>query len=330
MSGYCEVALPVPLRKTFTYAVPDAIDELVVPGARVVVPFRNRAMVGVVLERTARRSTTTQLKEIAEVLDPLPALPPRVIELGRWVSGYYLAPVGETFRSMLPPMIERRVAREWQITDAGRTYLRELESLTNRSEVEVSDLALLEFCEIQGKPIGGELIRKLPGGDVAAARLLRRGHLTVREVAQRRIARTQKIAAWRTGSGPAPERATDTRVQHVLTEERGPIPLTQLIDLAHVSRSVIERLARQGYLQIWEEPVAIGQGLLETDFTPPSNVLNEDQRRAVEEIRRWIGEGTFTAGLLYGVTGSGKTEVYLRAVEAALAQNRRARSAARR
>ncbi len=69
MSGYCEVALTVPLRTTFTYAVPDALDELVVPGARVVVPFRNRAMVGVVLDRTSRHSVDTPLKDVAEVLD---------------------------------------------------------------------------------------------------------------------------------------------------------------------------------------------------------------------------------------------------------------------
>ena len=325
MSGYCEVALPVPLRMAFTYAVPDAIDELVVPGARVVVPFRSRAMVGVVLERTTRRpTTTTPLKEIAEVLDPLPALPAHVIELGRWVASYYLAPVGETFRAMLPPMVELRVAREWQITDAGRIYLRELESLTNRSEREVDDLALLQFCEIQGKPIGGELIRKLPGGEVAAARLLRRGQLVTREAAQRRPPRTQKIVAWRTGADPIADRPATVRVRQILTEERGPVPLTQLLDLAHVSRRVVERLVRQGHLQLWEEPVAIGESVLEADFTPPSNVLNEDQRRAVEEIRGWIGANAFTVGLLYGVTGSGKTEVYLRAVEAALAQNRTA------
>ena len=289
MAGYCEVALPVPLRMAFTYAVPDAIDELVVPGARVVVPFRNRAMVGVVLERTTRRPAATPLKEIAEVLDPLPALPAHVIELGRWVASYYLAPVGETFRAMLPPIVELRVAREWQITDVGRTYLRELESLTNRSEREVDDLALLQFCEIQGKPIGGELIRKLPGGEVAAARLLRRGQLVTREAAQRRPPRTQKIVAWCAGADPIPERPATARVRQILTEERGPVPLTQLLDLAHVSRSVVERLVRQGHLQLWEEPVAIGESVLEADFTPPSNVLNEDQRRAVGEIRGWIG-----------------------------------------
>ena len=111
------------------------------------------------------------------------------------------------------------------------------------------------------------------------------------------------------------------RVRQILTEERGPLPLTQLLKLAHVSRTVVERLVRQGHRAAVGRAVAIGESVLEADFTPPSNVLNEDQQRAVEEIRGWIdAANAFTAGLLYGVTGSGKTEVYLRAVEAALAR----------
>src|SRR5271156_6001943 len=103
MAGSCEVALPVPLRTTFTYRVPDALDELVVPGARVVVPFRNRAMIGVVLKvcapgtSTASGPATFELKDVAEIVDPLPALPQGLLELGRWVADYYLAPVGDTF-----------------------------------------------------------------------------------------------------------------------------------------------------------------------------------------------------------------------------------------
>ena len=324
MAGICEVALPVPLRTTFTYAVPDALDELVVPGARVVVPFRNRAMVGVVLERANRRDETIPLKDVAEVLDPLPALPPRVVELGRWVAGYYLAPVGDTFRAMLPPTVELRVAREWRITEPGRARLSEVQALANRSEVEVADLALLQLCEVQGKPIGGGLIRKLPGGETAAARLLRRGQLTAREVAQHRARRTQKIVAWNLDASAPSSRATEARVQHVLAEERGPLPLSQLLKLARVSGPVVERLANHGKVRVWEETVAAESDLLEADFTPPSNTLNEEQQRAVNEMQGWLNTGTFTVGLLHGVTGSGKTEVYLRAVAATLERGRTA------
>src|SRR5437879_13926416 len=92
---FCEVALAVPLRTTFTYAVPDSLAEVVVAGSRVVVPFRNRALVGVALGLTDRQPEVEQIKEIVEVLDPIPALPPRLIELGCWVASYYLAPPGE-------------------------------------------------------------------------------------------------------------------------------------------------------------------------------------------------------------------------------------------
>src|SRR4029077_11356113 len=123
---YCEVALPVPLRTTFTYAVPAELAAAPLVGSRVVVPFRNRSMVGVGLAMTERAPEAASLKrmrEIVEVLDPAPALPTPLVELGRWVSSYYLAPIGETFRGMLPPAVEVRQEREWRITAAGREYL---------------------------------------------------------------------------------------------------------------------------------------------------------------------------------------------------------------
>src|ERR1700691_5511691 len=100
MAGTCEVALALPLRNTFSYAIPDALEQRVVPGARVVVPFRNRSMIGVALEvrapegrdaaapassKTAARSYAQPLKTVADVLDAQPALSPQLITLGRWV-----------------------------------------------------------------------------------------------------------------------------------------------------------------------------------------------------------------------------------------------------
>src|SRR5574337_763165 len=298
MTAYCEVALPVPLRSTFTYAVPAPLEEAVVPGSRVVVPFRNRALVGVALELTTRRPAAQEIKEIAKVLDPVPALPPRLIELGRWVAGYYLAPPGEVFRAMLPPVVELRSEREFCITAAGREYLAELAPRENRSEAEVTEQALLE----------------------------------AREVMRRRKPRMQKIAAWNLkfdsetpGDGKTPAaQAAEERVRRVLTALRGPLPLAKLLELADASPSVVKRLVREGKLQIWEEPATAEEDFLEADFIPPANVLNAEQERAVAEIGGWLDAGAFTVGLLYGVTGSGKTEVYLRGVEMALARGRTA------
>ena len=139
----CEVALPLPLRTTFTYRVPDALNEAMVDGARVVVPFRNRAMLGVVLGR-GDNPDGASLKNVTEIIDPLPALSPHLIELGRWISNYYLSPIGETLRAMLPPSVEVQFDREWQISDAGCAHLRELRSLTAPNEAESADLAVLQ------------------------------------------------------------------------------------------------------------------------------------------------------------------------------------------
>ncbi len=324
MAAYCEVALPVPLRTTFTYAVPTPLEETVVPGSRVVVPFRNRALVGVALELTNRRPDVEQVKEIAESLDPIPALPPRLIELGRWVAGYYLAPLGEVFRAMLPPAVELRHERELFLTPAGREHLAELASRGNRSEVEVTEHALLQLCEVEGRPVRRERLRKLPGGEAAAARLLRRGQLAAREVTRHRRARMQKIVAWNPEAPGNQAGAAEERIRQVLTATRGPLPLALLLDQAGVTRAMIGRLAKQGKLKMWEEPAAVEEDLFEMDFTPPANLLNAEQQRALDQIQGWLAAGAFTVGLLYGVTGSGKTEVYLRAVETSLARGRTA------
>ena len=120
---YCEVALPVPLHSTFTYTVPAAFEGQSLVGRRAVVPFGKRAMIGVGIAESDRPPDVVQIKEIAELMDQLPALPPKLIELGQWISRYYLAPVGEAFRAMLPPEIELRHNRAFSLTEPGRTYL---------------------------------------------------------------------------------------------------------------------------------------------------------------------------------------------------------------
>jgi len=333
---FCEVALAVPLRTTFTYAIPDSLAEVVVAGSRVVVPFRNRALVGVALGLTDRQPEVEQIKEIVEVLDPIPALPPRLIELGCWVASYYLAPPGEVFRAMLPPLVELQHERELRLTVSGREYLEELAALANRSEAEVAEHALLQLSEVEGKPIRSDRLRKLLGGPAAAARLLRRGQLEARGVTRHRRTRTQKIVAWnieapmevqsmlKSEAKPQMAREAEERIRHVLTDERGPLPMRLLLGEAGVTRATVERLAKLGKLRVWEEPLAVEEDLFEAGFTLPTNVLNEEQKRALAEIQAWVDAGAFTVGLLYGVTGSGKTEVYLRAVEMALARGRTA------
>jgi primosomal protein N' (replication factor Y) len=324
---YCEVALPVPLRSTFTYAIPDSLRDEDLVGRRLLVPFRNRAIVGVGLCVSDNAPTVARLKEISGLLDRLPALPPKLVELGRWISKYYIAPIGETFRAMLPPEIELRHDREYWLTDAGRAYLQGLAASAENTDVESAEIEFLRrFDSISEKSAAMQsaAVRRLPGGETAAERLVRRGYLAAREMAHRRKARTQKIIAWNPAKDEPSANPAEEKIREVLTATRGPLPLALLMKKAEVSRAVVQRLEKQGRLLTWEEPLSTDEDPWDANFTPPTNVLNAEQKQALAEIWRWLVSGKFAAGLLHGVTGSGKTEVYLGAIEAAISRGKTA------
>src|SRR6202041_1067446 len=141
---------------------------------------------------------------------------------------------------------------------------------------------------------------------------------------RRRKTRTQKIVAWNTTSEAAPANATEEKIREVLTATRGPLPLSLLMEQAQVTRAIIARLEKSGMLQTWEEPLTAEEDPWDTDFTPPANVPNSEQNHALAEIWRWLVAEKFTAALLHGVTGSGKTEVYLGAMKAVLSRGKTA------
>jgi len=120
MPEFCDVALPVPLDMAFTYRVPAEAAPVV--GGRVLVPFRQQRMAGIVVELHDRKPSVAT-KAIQGVLDAEPVLDEQLLRLGRWIADYYLAPIGDVFRTMLPLNAEFKRAGAYRITKEGRLAL---------------------------------------------------------------------------------------------------------------------------------------------------------------------------------------------------------------
>ncbi len=121
MPAYCEVALPVPLDHTFTYGVRQGQSPQ--RGARVIVPFRNEKLIGVVTALVAKAPPDFEVRYLEAVLDEEPLLSEHLLELAEWIAQYYLAPLGEVLRGMLPLAAEVRRTVYYRITDLGRDVL---------------------------------------------------------------------------------------------------------------------------------------------------------------------------------------------------------------
>ncbi len=119
MPAFCDVALPVPLDRAFTYAIAQTTP---VVGARVLVPFRNEKLAGIVL-RVHDEPPPVEAKPLLNILDEESILSPQLLELAEWIALYYIAPIGEVLRAMLPLMSEVKKQVLFRITDQGREAL---------------------------------------------------------------------------------------------------------------------------------------------------------------------------------------------------------------
>ena len=246
---FARIIVTAPLKAPLIYSVPDALQEHIAPGCRVLVPLQRRIMTGIFLEFLDEHPLD-DVKPIIDLLDERPVLDPHLLTLAAWVSRYYLSSLGEVVATMLPANSRRR----------SRKF-----ALLKRADVTVADKL--------GAAILGEI--KAYKGKVSVATLA--GKFAGQSI-DRALARLESLEA-------------------IELQERLPRQKGQREERSSGSRRESD-LAR-------------------------SFALTSEQDAALGAILGRIQNGGFETFLLHGVTGSGKTEVYIRAMEAVRALGRR-------
>jgi len=315
--AYYEVAVALPVPGTFTYRDPRAGAPAPL-GAQVVVPFGARTVTGFVVGRAAAGATDeSRLRDIEAVVEGEPAFDEAMIGFCRWVADYYEAPLGEVLRAALPQGEQATAARAVRLTDLGR---RELDRQGRLLADAPRPPVLAALADAGGELSLRKLARLVPRAPGQLARLADEGLVELGdEVQDRRPAPTAAFAVALGGPDGAaglPRRAGAKRALHAkLAAAEDGVPVTAL---SAAERTGVRALALAGLARVEHRPVE--RPRLPTPAAPaPSAVtLNAAQTEAVEALSAARAKG-FSTFLLHGVTGSGKTEVYLRVIAAARA-----------
>jgi primosomal protein N' (replication factor Y) (superfamily II helicase) len=348
MPLFADVALAVPLDMAFTYAIPPGMEPVV--GGRVLVPFRQQRMSGIAVELHDRApaSKSVKIKKVIEVLDHSPVLDEQLLKLGQWIASYYLAPLGEVFRTMLPLSAEFKRTITYRIADKGQMalHLAATAGSSARSQHAPED-QLLEFrvldylAEREGAPVKEASLR----GATRVSRNLLAGMIRKKWIARedvsapRDAARTIKVAVLvsaealperevreRTGEGARasiPKKLNENQRTFIdaLAAAGGRVPVDVLRGL-DIPRTTLNTLARRGLIDLIDEPQSFSASRLKPRRSPFEFEFNPPQKDAQNKILAAVSARKFTGMLLHGVTGSGKTAVYLAAMREVLEHGR--------
>ncbi|MGA7751765.1 MAG: primosomal protein N' [Candidatus Sulfotelmatobacter sp.] len=327
MPEFCDVALPVPLDMVFTYRVPAEAAPIV--GGRVLVPFRQQRMTGVVVELHDRKPSVAT-KNVLSVLDPSAVLDDQLLRLGRWIADYYLAPIGEVFRTMLPLSAEFKRVVGYRITEQGQMalHLAGMSGSSARSqrtpEDQAAEFRVLDY--LSGSD--GGLVREQSLRSATRvsrpilAGMVRKKWLSREDISAPQVAtRTIKVALLK--SSESKLNGNQQKLIDTLAAAGGRVAVENLQAL-EVPRTTLGTLVKRGLIEIIEEPA----GFTVSNAKPRPNLfdfnLSQPQQAALARVRERVAMHKFFGTLLHGVTGSGKTAVYLAAMRSVLEAGRSA------
>ncbi len=319
--------MPVPLRQTFTYRIPEEYRSDIKIGARVLVPFGRQLLTGYAAAFHAELDPGTELspedvKDIVELVDTEPLISDEILKLTRWAADYYAASWGEILKASLPAGINASVEKIVSITDEGRRAADPEtadKNIRNRILFYLSENAespLDELVKNFGKSARSEVSKLTTAGLVQVTLQSKE------EKAKPKLHRVAKFIA--PDDGGKKLNPSQTKVLETLAKNNGEMPAADLVKEAGVSASVLKTLEKRGMIglvmeEVFRDPLSSATLPEITDI-----ILTDEQRVIFEKIEQVISAGKYHAFLLHGITGSGKTEIYIRAMRAALEKGKTA------
>src|SRR5580704_4189345 len=332
MGLFCDVALPVPLDQTFTYSVNGATSGSgPVVGARVLVPFSGQKLMGVVVRvHEDAPGEEFEIKPVQQVLDDTAILPDELMKLAEWIASYYVAPLGEVLRGMLPLAAEVKRHFSYRIAEAGRKVLYEgaAKGSSRRSKLTAEDqnreYAVLNYLE-GGEQAKISALRSATGANKGLLEGMVRKKWLVREAgAEERDARRMEKVAVLVAETRLPKlNENQTAILAELAAVGGRMRVRDLrlsLTRAGVPESTLGTLVKRGLVTVEEvvEEFHVGGVSAQGKKHAHEHDLNEAQMEALGTIAAAMEKGGFRPHLLYGITGSGKTTVYFAAMRRAL------------
>ena len=321
-----DVALPVPLRQSFTYIVPPDLAPRVAIGSRVLVPFGKKQISGIVVGFPTSTSIGA-LKPIQDVLDILPALSPQLLKLGSWISEYYAAPLGEVLKAFLPQgiSIENKKMISLKRTTTRDELARFGISAPQRATVinALSADTPLSIAQLQ-KRTGIKSIYSILSALGDAGIIAVSDHLSE---AKTKPKLENFLIRKNIPTGFAPQGKIQQKLLAriaQLTDE--PYPVRLLLRETGAALSSLKGFITKEIVEVVQQEIERS-----IDFLPDAGVtpvmpvqLTAHQLRALQEIGASIESEVSTTFLLYGITGSGKTQVYIEAIRQVLAKGKTA------
>lgn len=326
---FAEVAVPVPLRQTFTYRIPEEFRPEMRIGARVLVPFGKQILTGYAVAFHSdiadigldSELSPADIKDIVELVDHEPLISGEILKLTRWTADYYEASWGEILKASLPAGINASVEKIVAITEPGRRAIDPAatdKNIRNRILFYLSEKeegSLEELVKNFGKSARSEVSKLAKNGLV---------EVSLRSKEEKAKPKLQRVAKLIRSEGDRKLNPSQIRVIDTLTSSSGEMPAAVLIKEAEVSPSVLKTLEKSGIVELAMEEVF--RDPLESAALPEITdiTLTDEQSSVFTTIAEAISAAKFHAFLLHGITGSGKTEIYIRAMRAALEKGKTA------